>query len=179
MSIDAPSAARQGAPAHRAPAPHRPHPTLRSTLILLGAVAASMAFAVVGAVVVAFAREPWFDNLKQPSWAPDAWLYVAGSLVLHLLAGLAGWRIGLLAPGSPLLTLWVALLGLGLGWTVLFFGLWEPRWALVEGAVLAVVAVAAVVAAWPSSRAAAALLVPYVVWALLVMTLDAAILGLN
>jgi tryptophan-rich sensory protein len=179
MSIDAPSAPRQGAPTNRAPVLHRPHPTLRSTLILFGAVAASMAFAVVGAVVVAFAREPWFDNLKQPSWAPDAWVYVGASLVVHLLAGVAGWRIGLRAPGSPLLTLWVALLGLGLGWTVLFFGLWEPRWALVEAAVLAVVAVAAVVAAWPSSRGASALLVPYLGWAVLVMTLDATILGLN
>jgi tryptophan-rich sensory protein len=179
MSIDAPSAPRQGAPAHRAPAWHRPHPALRSTLILVGAVAASMTFAVVGAVVIAFAREPWFGNLTQPAWAPEAWVYVAAALVVHLLTGLAGWRIWLRAPGSPVLTLWVVLLGLGLGWTVLFFGLWVPRWALVEAAVLTVVAVAAVVAAWPASRAAAALLVPAVAWAGLLMTLNAAILSVN
>jgi tryptophan-rich sensory protein len=179
MSIDAPSAAPQSAPAHRAPVARRPHAALRSTLILVGAVAAAMTFAVVGAIVVAFAREPWFDNLKQPSWAPEAWMYVAGSLVVHLLTGLAGWRIGLRAPGSPLVTLWVVLLGLGLGWTVLFFGLWVPRWAMLEACVLAIVAIASVVATWPASRAASALLLPYVAWAALVMTLNAAILGLN
>jgi benzodiazapine receptor len=92
---------------------------------------------------------------------PAAWVFLVGGTIVYLAAGIAGWRIWVRAPGSVAFTLWVVQLGLYLGWTVLFFGLWVPRWAFVEAVVLAIVATATTVAAWPSTRLGAALLVPY------------------
>ena len=54
-----------------------------------------------------------------------------------------------------------------------------PRWALAEAAVLLLVVVATVLTAWPRSRLAAVLLVPYVAWIVALMTLNAAIITLN
>jgi tryptophan-rich sensory protein len=147
--------------------------------MLAGTLGASLAFALVGAVIVAFAREPWYDNLHQPSWAPPGWAVVVGSVIVHVALGLAGWRLWVRAPGSPPLTLWVVQLALTLGWTVLFFGLWVPRWALFEAAVLALVTATTILAAWPRSRAAAGLMVPNLAWIGLLLTLNGAILTLN
>ena len=151
----------------------------RSIVVLLVSLAVSTTFAAIAAVIVAFAREPWYDNLRQPAWAPPGWVYAPVALALHLLVGVAGWRIWVRGTGSSALTLWVVQLGLGLGWTILFFGLWVPRWALAEAAVLLLVVVATVLTAWPRSRLAAVLLLPYVAWIIALMTLNAAIITLN
>jgi translocator protein len=155
------------------------HPAWRSLAILVAALAATATVAAVGAVIFVFAREPWYDNLHQPSWAPPTWLFAVLATVVPVAVGVAGWRIWVRAPGSIALSLWVVQLGLSLGWTVLFFGLWVPRWALAEAAVLVIVVAATIVAAWPRSRLAAGLLVPHLAWIMGLMTLNATIIALN
>ena len=179
MSVDTTSPRGSIAPLVGAPRPRTRRETWRSLAILLVSLSVTATFAAVGAVIVAVAREPWYDNLRQPDWAPPGWVFAPVAVVLQLLVGLAGWRIWVRGPGSSALTLWVVLLGLGLGWTVLFFGLWVPHWALAEAAVLLLVAVATVLTAWPRSRTAAVLLLPYVAWVVGLMTLNAAIVTLN
>jgi benzodiazapine receptor len=154
-------------------------PRWRSVAIFSAALIGTATVTAVGAALVYSARDVWFDNLRRPAWGPPSWGFVAGSVVFYLAVGLAGWRIGVRAPGSPALTLWVVQLGLSLGWTVLFFGLWVPTWALVEAAVLLVMAVLTILAAWPSTRLGAWLLVPYVAWIGFLMAFDAAIVALN
>jgi translocator protein len=179
MSIDATSPRGSIVPVVGAPRTAPRRQMWRSIVILVVALAATATVTAVGGVIVAFAREPWYDNLRQPSWAPPGWVSVPLAIAVHLLVGVAGWRIWVRAPGSNALTLWVVQLGLGLGWTVLFFGLWVPRWALAEAALLAVVVAATVATAWPRSRVAAALLIPYLAWIAGLMTLNAAIITLN
>jgi benzodiazapine receptor len=179
MSVDITTPQGSIAPVVGAPRVASRRATWRSLVVLLLSLAVTATFATVGALIVAFAREPWYDNLRQPAWAPPGWVYAPVAIVLHLLVGVAGWRIWVRGSGSSALTLWVVQLGLGLGWTVLFFGLWVPRWALVEAAVLVVVVVATVLTAWPRSRLAAVLLLPYLAWIIALMTLNAAIITLN
>jgi benzodiazapine receptor len=179
MSIDTTSPRGSIVPAIGASGTAARRLTWRSLVILLVSVAACATVAAVGGVIVAFAREPWYDNLRQPTWAPPGWVWVSVSVAIALLVGIAGWRIWVSAPGSNALTLWVVQLGLGLGWTVLFFGLWVPRWALAEAALLFVVVLATMFATWGRSRLAAVLLVPYLAWITGLMTLNAAIITLN
>jgi benzodiazapine receptor len=178
MSIDT-TTPRSVAPFPGAPPLRRPHAGWRSMVILLAAVAATTTVALTGGVLIAVARDVWYDNLRQPGWAPPSWVFGSVASLVHLAVAIAGWRIWVKAPGSTALTLWVVQLGLGLGWTVLFFGLWVPRWALAESVVLAVVVAATIVASWPSSRLAAGLLVTYLAWIGVLMTLNAAIVTLN
>ena len=99
--------------------------------------------------------------------------------IVYLAVAIAGWRIWVRAPGSVALTLWVVQLGLHLGWIVLFFGLWAPRWAFAEATVLAVVAAATTVTAWPATRLGAALLVPYLGSIGFVVVVNAVIVASN
>jgi tryptophan-rich sensory protein len=179
MSIDTTSPRGSIVPASGAPRTAARRRTWRSFMILLVSLAASATVASVGGVIVAFARKPWYDNLRQPTWAPPGWVSVSLSVVIALLVAIAGWRIWVSAPGSSALTLWVVQLGLGLGWTVLFFGLWVPQWALAEAALLFLVVLATVLATWSHSRLAAVVLVPYLAWITGLMTLNAAIITLN
>jgi benzodiazapine receptor len=179
MSIDTTTPHGSIAPYAGAPRVRQAHQAWRSVAILLASLAATGTIAAVGSVIVTFAREPWYDNLQQPSWAPPSWVFAPVALVLHVAVGVAGWRIWVRAPGSTALTLWVVQLGLGLGWTVLFFGLWEPRWAFAEAVVLASVVAATIVTAWPRSHLAGALLLPYLAWIGGLMALNAAVVALN
>src|SRR3954452_16561385 len=115
-----------------APVRRRARARWRSAAILATVLIGSATLAVVSGALILFARDVWFDSLRRPVWVPDARALLAASTVLYLVLGSAGWRICVRAPGSVALTGWLAQLGLHLGWTVLFFGLWEPRWSFVE-----------------------------------------------
>jgi tryptophan-rich sensory protein len=62
---------------------------------------------------------------------------------------------------------------------VLFFGLWVPRWSMVEVVVLAIVAVATLVAARRSSHLGAWLLVPVLGWIGYLTAVNAVIVAWN
>src|SRR6187551_29056 len=100
MSIDTTTPHGSIAPSVGAPTARVRRDTLRSIVVLVISLAVSTTFAAIGAVIVAFAREPWYDNLRHPGWAPPGWAYAPVALALHLLVGLAGWRIWVRGAGS-------------------------------------------------------------------------------
>ena len=65
---------------------------------------------------------------------------------------------------SAALVLWVVQLGLNTAWSWLFFGLHRTGLALVDIALLLLVIVAFLFAAWPINRVASWLFVPYALW---------------
>lgn len=70
-------------------------------------------------------------------------------------------------------------LGANMLWSVLFFGLQAPGWALVDAVVLEALVIATAIAFWDLDRVAAVLLVPYVAWVGFAIVLNAAIWWLN
>jgi tryptophan-rich sensory protein len=62
---------------------------------------------------------------------------------------------------------------------VLFFGLWVPRWSMVEVIVLAVVALVTAVAAGRTTRLGAGLLVPALAWIGYLTAVNAVIVAWN
>jgi tryptophan-rich sensory protein len=137
------------------------------------------AVAVVGAVLVVSARDVWYENLRRPHWAaPAAAMLVIGTVAYGALA-LAGWRVWVRASGSLAVTLWVVLLGLSLGWTATFFGLWQPRLSLGLAVVIFALAVTTASAAWPHTRVGGSLLVIFIVWTAYLVALSSAVATLN
>ena len=119
------------------PVARRARARWRSAAILATALVASATVAAVGGALVVFARDVWFDNLQRPRWVLSTWGFLVVGTAAYLALGVVGWRLWVRAPASVLFTGWLVLLGLHLAWTVLFFGLWVPRWALGGAAVLA------------------------------------------
>jgi benzodiazapine receptor len=157
--------------------------------IIGGASLPAILVAVLGTVALiafgALATElgPWYYALKQPSWKPsDLWFGPVWTTIFTLSAwaGLRAW--GGAAEGPPrfwLLAAFVLNAVLNVLWSVLFFRLRRPDWALIEvvGLWLSIALLMAVCAlhdGW-----SAWLLLPYLLWVGFAACLNLAVVRLN
>jgi tryptophan-rich sensory protein len=101
---------------------------------------------------------------------------------LYVMIGVAGylaWTAPRREGRTAAMVAWSAQLVLNLAWSVIFFGLERPGWALVEIVALLVAIVVTIVIFERRSRLAAALLLPYLLWVCLATYLNAGIVVLN
>jgi tryptophan-rich sensory protein len=154
-------------------APHR-----NQWLVLAGFLGVVAVVAVVGGLAATSARAV-YARLEQPAWAPPATLFGPVWTVLYVTIAVAGWLYwrtdgetrGFAAYGIGLL--------FNLLWTPLFFEGGAAGLALADIVLLDVVVVVTIVLFGRRSKAAAALLVPYLAWILYATALNTAILVLN
>jgi len=153
----------------------------RKIKTILVAAGLALAVALLGGLMTDIG--PWYWSLEKPAWQPPDWLFGPAWTLIFALAALAG---ALAWWGSPdrisrqNLLLWFLLNAIfNVMWTLLFFGLKRPDWALTEVFLLwASVAVLIYVCA-RRSRLAALALVPYLAWVTFAAFLNAAIVRLN
>ena len=131
---------------------------------LAGWLLAAFSAGAVGAVASIEAAS-FYAQLTTPSWAPPAWVFGPVWSTLYALMGIAAWLVWR-APGSHrvALSLFAAQLAANALWSWLFFGWHLGALAAVEVLVLLVLIVVTVVAFWRTSRLAALLLAPYLLW---------------
>jgi tryptophan-rich sensory protein len=142
-----------------------------------------------GAVFVAVAGGalteigPWYRGLAKPSFQPPDWLFgPAWTLIFALSAwsAVTAWEA---APDDRarrwVIILFVANGALNVLWSLLFFKLRRPDWALVEVALLwaSILVLIVVLGSW--SRSAALMLAPYLAWVSFAAVLNWAIVRLN
>jgi benzodiazapine receptor len=148
---------------------------------LLLAAAAALAVALLGGLMTDIG--PWYQGLRQPPWKPPDWLFGPAWTVIFALAALSGAEAWRRAPGAPqrhtLLALFALNGFLNLLWSLLFFRLRRPDWALVEVGFLALSIVLLMVTLWPYARRAAWLLAPYLAWVLFATSINLATVRLN
>ena len=95
------------------------------------------------------------------------------------MIAVSGWLLWRSERGSVALVAWGIQLALNAHWSPIFFGLQQPGWAFLEIRLLWIAIVATVVLAWPVSRTAAALLLPYGLWVTFAAALNFAVWRLN
>ena len=134
------------------------------TVGLLGWLLAAFAAAALGAVASVDAAS-FYAQLSKPSWAPPAWVFGPVWSTLYALMGVAAWLVWR-SPGSNkvALGLFVAQLAANALWSWLFFAWHRGALAALEVLVLLALIVATIVAFSRTSRLAALLLVPYLLW---------------
>ncbi|MDN5749388.1 MAG: tryptophan-rich sensory protein [Pseudonocardia sp.] len=159
-----------------------PRPTVASNALGLAAFAvAATVVAGVGSLAAVSAASR-YEALQQPTWAPPAWLFGPVWTLLYATIAVAGWLVWRRAGWSgarTALTVFAAQLVLNALWTPLFFGAGLLGVAFVEIVVLWLVIAATIVLFARHSRAAAALLVPYLAWVTFASALNLAIWILN
>ena len=125
----------------------------------------------------------WYPTLVKPSFNPPAWVFGPVWTLLYIMMGVAAflvWRQGLVAEGARLaLAAFVIQLVLNGLWSILFFGLQTPGWALVEIILLWLAIVATLVLFWRVVPAAGVLLIPYLAWVSFATVLNASLWWLN
>lgn len=137
----------------------------------------SVAVAAFGSIVSVAQINGWYADAPHVTWTPPGWLFGVVWTVLYALIAVAGWLLWLRRARAPL-AFFVAQLVVNSLWTPFFFGgypifgttaLWIGVGIIV---LLDLLVVATIGAAWPVSRAAALLLVPYLAWVLYASTLN-------
>ncbi len=120
----------------------------------------------------------WYRELAKPPGTPPPWVFGPVWSVLYLLMGVA---LGRLIHRRAMPAVWVfgIQFALNLAWTPVFFGANQIAGALVIICALWVCLFTTILLAWKSDKAAAWLLVPYLVWVSYATYLNAGFLWLN
>ena len=156
---------------------------LRSAVVLLLSLLVCFGAARLGALATMPAIPTWYAALEKPAFAPPNWVFPVVWTLLYFLMALALWRVAV--PAERDATAWGALLAFGVQlvlnvlWSFAFFAGQNP--AAGFGTILFLLAaiVWTMVRFVRVERAAAILLVPYLLWVSYAALLNAAIWRLN
>jgi len=139
---------------------------LRRLQPVLVAAAAAMAVAGLGALTTDLGD--WYQQLAQPAWKPPDWMFGPAWTTIFALAAAAGVSAWRKAPDRGSRQWMLALFALNgflnLLWSLLYFRLRRPDWALIEVGLLWLSVLLLIVVLGRYSRTAAWLLAPYLAW---------------
>ncbi len=145
-------------------------------------------YAALGALCVAILGglatdlSEWYRGLAKPAWNPPDWLFGPAWTLIYALTTLAGveaWQAASPAQRRMVGALFAINGALNVLWSLLFFRLRRPDWALAEVALLWLSIVSLIVYCGLLRRRTVALLLPYLLWVSFAAALNAAIVELN
>lgn len=157
--------------------------TPRGGLLKPVLIAAAAALAVAGLGGLMTDLGPWYQGLVQPPWKPPDWLFGPAWTAIFALAAMAGviaWRRAPRRVDREWMLALFALNGfLNVLWSLLFFRLHRPDWALFEVLLLwlSILLLIGVLARY--ARTASLLLLPYLAWVAFAGFLNLATVRLN
>jgi tryptophan-rich sensory protein len=152
----------------------------RDAALIVSAVAATAGLGARATTPALNSR--WYRRLDKPPWQPPGPVFGPVWTVVYALVAASMMAVRRDAGEDaqrPLFVLYGTNLALNLAWTLIFFRGGSPLGAGVEILALEGTTVALVVRAWPASRLAALLLVPYALWLLFATALTWAIWARN
>lgn len=147
---------------------------------LAGAIAAGG----IGSAATLSSVTSWYPTLHKPGWTPPNWLFGPVWSCLYVAMAFAAWRVWRRMAPRPNDARWVVRLYsvqllLNAAWSVIFFGLRQPGFALADILALWVVLVSMLVTFARADRLAGALWLAYVAWVSFATALNAAVWRLN
>jgi benzodiazapine receptor len=150
---------------------------------LVVAVVIPLVVGGLGGIATASAIPTWYQGLDKPAWNPPNWVFGPVWTLLYVLMGVAAWLVWRQGWDNPQVRVALAIFGvqllLNLFWSLIFFGLRSPGWAVLEIAVLWGFILATTVQFYRLESVAGLLLVPYQLWVTFAAVLNATIWQLN
>jgi benzodiazapine receptor len=133
------------------------------------------------AISSSFEAGEWYFLLKKPVWTPPPWVFSPIWSLLYVLMALAMWQVWMSGhyTRTGALAWWLLQLGMNVTWSWLFFGLTRSGWAMAEMLLLIGLVVLCMRAFSASSRFAAILMLPYLLWLMFAWVLNFTIWMLN
>ena len=125
----------------------------------------------------------WYFALQKPSWQPPDWAFGPAWTLIYATtaaAGVIAWRYSeSITSRQNLLIVFLLNATLNVVWSLLFFRLQRPDWALMEVALFWLSIVFLIVACARRNTLAAWLLVPYLAWVSFAAFLNYSVVQLN
>ncbi|WP_198672086.1 TspO/MBR family protein [Pseudogemmobacter bohemicus] len=122
---------------------------------------------------------PWYESLAKPLFNPPNWVFAPVWTALYGVIGVAGWRSWEKSDNLGLRSLWILQLVLNYAWSPAFFGLENPRLALLVIGLLFMTILTFIMRARKSEKVSAALFLPYLAWVSFAAVLNFEIWRLN
>ncbi len=156
---------------------------MNNTIKLVISVALPLAVGGLSGFATARGVSIWYPTLVKPSFNPPAWVFGPVWTLLYIMMGVAAflvWRRGLDTDGvrTALMVFAIQLVLNGL-WSILFFGMHSPGWALAEIIVLWTAIGITTLFFWRVVPSAGVLLLPYWMWVSFAAVLNASLWWLN
>lgn len=162
--------------------------TAQSLLVLGAIIAVNVLSATLGSAVSQPFIEGWYADAVKPGWTPPNWVFSVVWTALYLSTSVAAWLIWRQRRRRRVeraLTLYVVQLVLNAIWSPLFFALFPvigetATWLSLTVHMLLLVAIIVTITEFrPINRAAALIMVPYLLWVTYAATLTVGIAVLN
>ncbi len=153
----------------------------QQTIGLIGWLVLCFTASAIGALA-SFQARSFYVELTQPTWAPPGWLFGPVWTVLYAMMAVAAWlvwRQGGLKKRLVALSLFLVQLVVNGLWSWLFFAWQMGAASLTNIVVLWILILATIVVFYQTSRVAAGLLVPYILWVSFATALNYAMWQLN
>jgi tryptophan-rich sensory protein len=154
---------------------------LRRWQSLLICIFLSVAFASAGALLTTL--DDWYFSLNQPSWKPpDPAFGLIWSIIFSLSAA-AAWLSWNSAKNQKRRMIYLSLYLinglLNVLWSFLYFNLHRPDWSLIECVLLWLSVLSLIISQFRDSRTSSLLVIPYLIWVSIAMTLNWQTIVLN
>jgi tryptophan-rich sensory protein len=156
---------------------------MKNTLRLFITIVICEGAGIIGSIFTTSSIGTWYTGIIKPSFNPPNWIFGPVWTTLFLLMGVSLYLVwmekfsGTNIKGA--ITVFGIQLGLNVLWSVIFFGLHSPLWALVCLIVLWLTILLTMIKFYPISRLAAWLLLPYILWVSFAGVLNFFIFRLN
>jgi tryptophan-rich sensory protein len=152
----------------------------RSSPVVVAALAA-IGVGVLGGLMTDIGG--WYANLAKPPWQPPDWLFAPVWTAIYALTAIAGvlaWNASETDDSRKnLLIVFLLNAVLNVTWSLLFFRMRRPDWAMFEVAFLWASILLLMYVCWRRRPLAAALLLPYFAWVSFAAILNVEVVRLN
>ncbi len=136
--------------------------------LLIGSILLCQTAGIIGSIFTVSAIKNWYVYLNKPSFSPPNWLFGPAWLLLYTLMGISLYLIrqkdiNKKAVRSAV-NLFIVHLFFNAIWSIVFFGMRNPFFALLNIVILWLMIVLIIFQFWKIKKVAAYLLVPYLFW---------------
>jgi tryptophan-rich sensory protein len=137
---------------------------LKSLGICCASIALCLAIGFVSGIFTESTVATWYPMLQQPPGTPPPQLFAPVWTVLYVMMGLSLWNLWLAKAPKHAFALFYLQLFFNFIWSFCFFFLRSPLMGLADIMLINLFLIATMGVAWPISRAATFLLLPYLLW---------------
>ena len=132
---------------------------------LLLSILVTLAVGALGSVATEPNIRGWYASLHHPNFAPPNWVFAPVWTALYVMMAVAAWRVWRVTrlKSSAIISYELQLI-LNLGWSILFFGLHQIGFGLIEIGVLWLAILATTILFIRVDRLAGLMLLPYLAW---------------
>lgn len=136
---------------------------IRNLAKLILSIAICEGAGLIGSVFTISAIPNWYITLNKPTFSPPNFLFGPVWTTLYLLMGISLYLIWEKKNKNVLNIFWIHLF-FNATWSIMFFGLRNPLFGLINILILWILIVIVIYKFWKINKTAGLLLLPYLVW---------------